>query len=192
MTYTTLNKIKACEPCASGWKRLLTHLGKTKSDDNPLSFLTILESNGLDDTLWCCRAAPEHDREWRLFAVWCVRQVQHLMLDKRSIEALDVAERFANGRATSAELRDAWARSADAAWSAEVAARSAADAARSVVGVAAWSAAGAAWSAADAADGRAAAAERWDASARSAGAARSAVMAAAQTIEFKRVLEITL
>jgi len=101
---TTLNKIRACSPCESGWTKLLKHLGKTSADDEPLPFSVILESNGLDDALWCCRAAPEYDREWRLFAVWCARQVQHLMIDKRSIEALDVAERFANGSATTQEL----------------------------------------------------------------------------------------
>ena len=44
------------------------------------------------------------DRESRLFAVWCARQVQHLMEDQRSIDALDVAEKFANGKATEEQL----------------------------------------------------------------------------------------
>ena len=61
------------------------------------------------------------DRELRLIAVKCARQVQHLMKDERSINALDVAERFANGEATQEELNAAWdaARAAgDAAWAA--------------------------------------------------------------------------
>jgi len=115
---TTLNKIRACSPCESGWTKLLKHLGKTSADDEPLPFSVILESNGLDDALWCCRAAPEYDREWRLFAIWCARQVQHLMTDKRSIEALDVAERFANGLATQQELAAAGYAAWDAAWAA--------------------------------------------------------------------------
>ena len=45
-----------------------------------------------------------HDREIRLYAVWCARQVESLMTDKRSISALDVAERFATGLATADEL----------------------------------------------------------------------------------------
>jgi hypothetical protein len=44
------------------------------------------------------------DRELRLLAVWAARQVQHLMTDARSISALDVAERHANGQATDEEL----------------------------------------------------------------------------------------
>jgi hypothetical protein len=84
---TALNKIRARGPCKSGWKKLLKHLGKTEADDEPLPFSVILDSNGLDDALWCCRTAPEYDKEWRLFAVWCARQVQHLMKDKRSAAA---------------------------------------------------------------------------------------------------------
>lgn len=47
------------------------------------------------------------DKERRLFVVWCARQVQHIMADDRSIAALDVAERYANGNATLQELKEA-------------------------------------------------------------------------------------
>ena len=134
---TTLNAIRECSPCIDGWKKLLRHLGKKQADDEPLSIVAILDSNGLDDALWCLRAVTGHDREIRLYAVWCARQVQHLMTDPHSIAALDVAERHANGLATDAELaaaRAAWAAGdAWAAWAAWAAARAAA-----------WAAAGAA------------------------------------------------
>ena len=170
MSTTTLNAIREHGPCADGWRKLLTHLGKTAADDEPLSLLTILDSNGLDDALWCLRAMPEHNKHWRLYAVWCARQVQHLMTDARSVAALDVAERHAHGTASDQELaaaRDAaraaaWdaaraaakAAAVDAAWAAAVdaavdAAREAArDAARSAARAAAWDAA---WDAARAA-----------------------------------------
>ena len=141
--FTTLNKIKAHGPCMNGWEKLLKYLGKTKADDEPLLFETILESNGLDDALWCCRSAPEYDREWRLLTVYYARQVQHLMTDKRSLVALDVAERFANGQATQGELAAAKAAARAAAWAAAWgAARAAAwDAARDAARAAAWDAA---------------------------------------------------
>ena len=44
------------------------------------------------------------DKELRLFAVFCARQVEHLLSDERSRNAIDVAERFANGQATREEL----------------------------------------------------------------------------------------
>ena len=133
---TTLNKIRKYEPCAAGWQKLLTYLGKVKADDEPLSIATILDSNGLDDALWCLRAVEGYDREIRLFAVWCARQVQHVMTDQRSLDALDVAERYANGQATEKEM-DA-ARSD--AWAATPAAGVAADATE-------WAARDAAWAA---------------------------------------------
>ena len=74
------------------------------------------------------------DRELRLIAVKCARQVQHLMKDERSINTLDVAERFANGEATQEELTAARAAAWDAAW----------DAARAAAWAAAWDAAWAA------------------------------------------------
>jgi len=111
---TTLNKIRAHSPCADGWENLLRNLGKTKADNEPLLLTTILASNGIDDALWCLRAVDGHKREMRLFAVNCARSVQHLMTDKRSLDALDVAERYANGLATQKELAAA-ARAARAA-----------------------------------------------------------------------------
>lgn len=44
------------------------------------------------------------DKQLRLIAVDFARQVQHLMTDQRSIDALNVAERYANGGATDNEL----------------------------------------------------------------------------------------
>jgi len=43
-------------------------------------------------------------RELRRFAVWSARQIQHLAADPRSLTAIDVAERHANGMASDWEL----------------------------------------------------------------------------------------
>ena len=143
MLTTTLNRIREHEPCTDGWEKLLKHLGKTQADDEDLPYSVIVESNGLEDALWCCRAEPQYNRQWRLFAVWCARQVQHLMTDQRSLDALDVAERHAIGQATDEELDAAWVAAWDAARvTARVAVRDAAwVAARVAVGDAAWAAA---------------------------------------------------
>jgi hypothetical protein len=109
--------------------------------------LEALETEGLDAAIVAAEAYP---KELRLFAVRCAREVQHLMKDQRSLDALDVAEKYARGKATDQELDAARA----AAW----------DAARAAAGDAAWAAAkaaagDAAWDAARAA-ARAAALER--------------------------------
>ena len=133
---TTLNQIRDKNPCPDGWKKLLSHLGKTRADDEALSIITILDSNGLDDALWCLQAVKDHDREMRLYAVWCARQVQRLLTDRRSLDALDVAERLASGLATDSELNAAWA----AANSARTAARTAARAVARAVARTTWDA----------------------------------------------------
>ena len=128
---TTLNRVRAHGPCESGWTKLLRHLGKTKADDELLPFAVIVESNDIDDALWCCRSV-DYDRVWRLYAVWCARQVQHLMKDAPSIAALDVAQDYAIGLATRDELERARNAALDAAGGAALAAarNAALDAAR--------------------------------------------------------------
>ena len=101
---TTLNKIRAHTPCKPGWEKLLGSLGKTKADDAPVTIIQILNSNGLDDAIWCLRGVDGREKELRLLVVAYARRVKHLMIDARSIAALDVAERFANGAATELEL----------------------------------------------------------------------------------------
>jgi len=156
----TLSQLRKAGACVSGYNRLVcalkgveykereTYIRFSHKEIIPIAF--IVESNGIEDALWSTKCLSGCDRDLRLFSVWCARQVQNLMEDQRSIYALDVAERFANGNATEIELaaaRDA-ARAAawDAAWDA---ARAAAwDAARDAARAAAWDAA---WDAARAA-----------------------------------------
>jgi len=107
------------------------------------------------------RPGVASDADLRKFAVWSARQVQHLLTDQSSLNALDVAERHANGLATDAELEDARAaawtatrdNASDAAYSATL------NTARTAARSAAWNAAlacpvgaarDAAWSAQDA------------------------------------------
>ena len=118
MIYTTLARIRAHSPCAGGWAKLLSHLGKTKADDAPIGLDEILASNGLDDALWCLRSVPEESRRWRHLAVRFARTVDHLMTDHRSLTALDVAERYADGLASDADLAAAWDAARAAAWDA--------------------------------------------------------------------------
>ena len=96
-----------------------------------------------DWLLWVAtRPGVLTDRELRLFAVFCARQVEHLLTDQRSKDAIDTAEKFAKGEATYEELAAAWAAADAAAWAA----------ARAAAWAAAWAAArAAAWAAAEAA-----------------------------------------
>ncbi len=190
----TLPALRKAGACVNGYNRLVRTLQGLEftADDavrtnwlrfvhkDPVSIRTILDSNGIDDALWALRCIDnaDDDKDVRLFAIWCARQVDQLMTDARSTAALDVAERHAYGLATDDELDAAVAAARDAAWAANrvaagAAARDAAwDAASDAAGAAAWAAnrvaawaaaRDAAWAAAWAASWAAAGAAAWTA-----------------------------
>ena len=136
----SLTEIRTQSPCIDGWRKVLAAKGTDINAQFPLA--DIIETNDLDDALWTLRCRPEYNNLWRKYAVWCARQVEHLMPDDRSKNALDVAWRHSDGLATDEELaaardaaRDAaWAAARDAAWAA------ARDAARAAAWDAAWDA----------------------------------------------------
>jgi hypothetical protein len=122
---TTTARIDACNPCPARRQRAADLLNITEPSDEPITYAQLLDVLGLDDALWCCRAEPDLLPIWRRYAVWCARQVAHLMTDQRSLDALDVAERYASGAATDEELAAAWAAARVAASAAALAAVSA-------------------------------------------------------------------
>lgn len=110
---TTTRKCDNLVPCQKGRNRFFAFLGKAdRVDDEPFPFEVMLNAVGLFMTSYCCPAEPRYDLHWRRFAVWCARQVQHLIRSPECVAALDVAERFCNGEATKLELAEA----AAAAW----------------------------------------------------------------------------
>jgi len=163
MFTTTFKLLRGHHACKDRYAVLRESL-RGRGDDEPITMIEILDSNGLDDALWALRAVPdeqtdERDKLARLFACWCVRQIWHLLTDERSRTAIEVAERYAVGEATrdalnaAAAVAAAAARAADAAayatYSAAAAARAAADAAAAAAGSAADAYAAAALAAAD-------------------------------------------
>jgi hypothetical protein len=124
-----------------------------------------------DWMLWLYRKLyPNNLRELTLAKGHCANTVRHLMTDPRSINAVDAAIAFGEGKISKVELRAAAYTAADGAYTA-------ADAA-----VGAYTAAAAAYTAADAADGAyaaAAAAAAYTAAAAADGAYAAAAAAAA-------------
>ena len=133
MIKITFQQILDQDPCVDGCARLLLNKGiidQQTHDDwidyeyihmdvivlptEPFPLTDILGTNNFDDTLWCLRCLPEHGSLWRKYAVWCAYQVEHLMKDERSKNALRVAWDFAEGKSTLSQLNAAYAAAADA------------------------------------------------------------------------------
>ena len=136
MNTVTINDIRKFSPCYDPTKYLPEDWQGTALD-----ILNVTDCPKVDRLWVVLRNEFFTDKELRLFAVYCARQVQHLMTDERSINAINVAEKFANGEATEEELAAAWDAASGAAW----------DAARAAARAAGDAASGAAWDAARAA-----------------------------------------
>ena len=111
---TTLNEIKAFDPCKSGWKTLLTSLNKIEADSEPLSMLHILESNGVQDIIWCMQVNWfEHKTLYMQFVNNCV---------VRAKDVAGAAYAYADAAYADADAAYAYAYAAYAAYSAAYAA----------------------------------------------------------------------
>ncbi len=99
---TTLNEIRKLHLSSSNWDKLLAHLGKTKPDDEPLAVITILESNGFFDAVWCVNRLVDKRKRVKLACLFA-SEVKNLMPDT-SRSTLAVASRYADGLATDEEL----------------------------------------------------------------------------------------
>ncbi len=149
MKQLTWNDFNQFDPCYDPQERYGNFNG---------TILDILKDERIPakDRIWAATSKGIlDDRTLRLFACKCVREVWHLLTDERSRKAVEVAERYAEGKATDDELAAAWDAAWDAAWAAaweaawEAARAAAREAARDAAWAAAWEAAwAAAWAAA--------------------------------------------
>jgi len=127
--YTTFRILREVGACKPRYRYLARKLGGVKKygEDKPIPILKILEINGFDDALWAlCIAMPvdKADKLLRLFNCWCVRNtplpdggtVWDLLEDERSRKAVEVAERYAHGKASEEDLAAAGVAAWEASW----------------------------------------------------------------------------
>ncbi len=135
---TTFALLKEHDACISGYRKLTKYLGNI-GKDIPINLLTILDSNGVDDCLWCMKATQQDsiiiDRLIACAIAEAVLPVFEKVYpkDSRPRKAIEVARLYVKGKATDKELA--------AARSAAGSASSAAGSARSAAEYVAWSAA---------------------------------------------------
>lgn len=117
MLTTTKRLLREHGACKDRYRVLLEHIGQRYHDDQPITLLTVLASNGFFDTLWCLRAVPpeqeaERDRLAREVACDFAEHVLPIYEaaypnDKRPRQAIETARKYLQGLATEAELANA-------------------------------------------------------------------------------------
>jgi len=118
----SMQQIRAGNPCSDSWDKLVEFMStpqyKNVSYITPMPLRLGLTSHSVYEVLWCLPLVPSHAREKRLYSVWLAKKIRHLLRDRRSLDALAVAERFANGEVGVGELVKAYVAARQAAWDA--------------------------------------------------------------------------
>jgi hypothetical protein len=92
------SKLEKMEACSEAIEWVKTQKNKTKAWQN---------CKRGDWMLWLAERLNVDDRKLTLAMFKCANQVRHLMEDKRSIDALDAAEKYGNGKISREELNEA-------------------------------------------------------------------------------------
>jgi len=155
---TNLYRLRKYHACRERYDYLVSRLGDDYGDRKPINLLTILEHNGVDDTLWALQATHQNsDRVARLMTAAFAEDVLPIFErlrpdDKRPRKTIQVARSYARGKAkpqelltamaaagaaaTDAAATDATATDAEGAWAARAAAEAAKVAAMAAAGAA--------------------------------------------------------
>ena len=147
MLHTTFAKLHEKGACVSGYRKLADSLGGVTKygKDTPIPLSKIVESNGMDDALWCLRATAENAENFLItFACDCAERVlthyeTYYPDDQRPRQAIEAARRCLTDKSDAAANT-----AADAAHAAYAARAAAYAAARAVARAAAYAAARAA------------------------------------------------
>jgi hypothetical protein len=85
MLHTTFNKLHEAGVCTEGYRKLAKYLGGVNEygKDTPIPLDKIIESNGLQDTIWALRATIEPPENLIIeFSCRCAEHVLHFYEDK--------------------------------------------------------------------------------------------------------------
>ena len=126
---TTLAKIRAASPCTDGYKKLVTHLGGCDAygRDVEINLLTILDSNRVQDMLWCLRCTDQDSK--RIASQLAIEFSAEVLpifekfypTDARPRQAIQAARDYLDGKITRQALLVARCAAAAAAYAAAAA-----------------------------------------------------------------------
>jgi hypothetical protein len=102
----TLNKIKEADPCKSSWRKLLSFLGKTNADNEPLTFKQVIDACGVTDAIWCFQVIDEPQLIGEFTLKLATRAAKHCDTPEAE-QCRKVHKAFLKGKATREELKAA-------------------------------------------------------------------------------------
>ena len=110
MTLTTTRRLLVSNrACVDGYKTLIDSLGNDWPREQPINLLHILESNGVQDMMWCLRATEQDcTRERYLISADMAESVLHIFTDQhpdddRPALAIHAARSTADGKMESVD-----------------------------------------------------------------------------------------
>ena len=118
MFAVTLQDLQKNNACVDGYNKLVccieqipyvqTHKYIESNYSKPISLSYILESNGLSDAIWSLRCMDKkHTHDINILSVNIARLIEHKLKDRRTIDAINIAERYINGVSSEYVLTDA-------------------------------------------------------------------------------------
>lgn len=104
----TLDQIKKHEPNYSMWEVLTSIRGKDENAlHKPFPLSSILDSNGLEDTLWCFRWVSKDNDVSTRFLLFCIKDIKKYSNDKQTHYYVNVLNKYLLKIITLRELRKA-------------------------------------------------------------------------------------
>ena len=124
MLHTTFNLAHKAEACTSGYKKLAEYLGGIEKygKDTPIPLTTVLESNGLNNTLWALQCTIEPSKNIAIeFTCRCAEHVLHFYEDKypedkRPRQAIEATRKGITDKSSAAWAAAGAARAAEKQW----------------------------------------------------------------------------
>ena len=101
----TLRLVQQHKPYSSMWKTLVKAHGGVSADFGksfPLS--TVLDSNSLEDTLWCFKCLPEYEAVFARFTLFLIRHAERYTNDKRVPYCKSIIKEYVKGEVSTDEL----------------------------------------------------------------------------------------
>jgi len=113
---TTMRRIWRFNPCPQGQALLRRHFSPLRVNDDPVLFTTLVDTCGLNNTIWAAQTRPDLGHLWRRYALFCARHVAHHVKHPTALAAMARTEEHLRGTVTRQQLAASWGDCERAIW----------------------------------------------------------------------------